>query len=336
MKPYLIIASFIIGFVLILPAAIVFPFSGQEEQAATPDTDKLTKKASVPEKPLLTVSVYRSKEKRVDSVPLEKYVVGVVASEMPATFEPEALKAQALATRTYLVNYLLQSPEFNLPEGADVSDTVINQVYRNNEELKKEWGANYDWKIAKIRKAVRATKGQIITYNDNPIDAVFFSTSNGYTENSEAIWPSAIPYLKSVPSPWDQEAPKYLSRTAIPVETVDNKLNVDISKSGPIGDVIKTTPGHRVGKIKIAGKTFTGEDIRKTLGFNSTDFTMKRKGNKVIVTTKGCGHGVGMSQYGANGMAKEGKSYKDIVQYYYQGVSISNISPYTAKLTAKK
>ncbi|HET7521782.1 MAG TPA: stage II sporulation protein D [Bacillales bacterium] len=332
-KSYLIIASFIVAFVLILPAAIVIPFSDAKKQAVPANQ---TKQISVPETPLLTVSVYRSHEKKVESVPLEQYLVGVVASEMPATFEMEALKAQALASRTYLVNYLLQSPDFNMPEGAEVTDTVMHQVYQDSRQLKKEWGSDYDWKIAKIKKAVQATKGEIITYNGQPIDALFFSASNGYTENSEAYWLHAIPYLKSVPSPWDRNSPKFLSHTAMSVEKVNKALGVQISKSGPIGEIIETTPGHRVGKIEIAGKTFTGRDVREKLGLRSTDFSMKRKGDRILITTKGWGHGVGMSQYGANGMAKEGNRYKDIVKYYYQGVSISALEPYTAKLTAKK
>ncbi|HEX7065720.1 MAG TPA: stage II sporulation protein D [Bacillales bacterium] len=338
MKPYLITAGFIIGFVLFLPAAIVFLFSGKEQAAAgVPVQEETAEKVSVPEPgPALSVSVYRTEEQTIETIPLEQYVIGVVASEMPANFELEALKAQSLAARTYIVNYLLNPLDRGLPEGAEVGDTVTYQVYKDDKELKELWGSDYGWKMEKITKAVEATRGQIITYNDEPITAQFFSTSNGYTENAGAYWQHSVPYLKSVPSPWDRHSPKFYSTETIPVGQVDQKLGVDIEKSGAIGDVVETTPGHRVGKVKIAGKVFTGRDIREALGLRSTDFTMKRKGDKVVVTTKGWGHGVGMSQYGANGMAKQGKGYRDIIKYYYQGVSISDLHSYTAQLTAKK
>lgn len=334
MKPYLIVSSFIVAFVLLLPAAIVYPYSGKNQ--AAPPAQPTTAKASVTKSPLpITVSVYRSAEKKVQSVPIEQYVIGVVASEMPAKFQLEALKAQALAARTYIVNYLLNSPDLNIPKGAEVTDTVMNQVYKDDHQLKKLWGNAYNWKMAKITKAVEATKGQIITYKGKPITASFFSTSNGYTESAGAYWQHNIPYLQSVASPWDRNSPKYLSKESLPVKTVDDKLGIDIKKTGAIDDVLKTTPGHRVGEVKIAGKTFTGRQVREDLSLRSTDFTMKRTGNKVLITTKGWGHGVGMSQYGANGMAKHGKNYKQIIKHYYQGVSISNIGAYTAKLTKK-
>lgn len=338
-KPYFIVACFIIGFVLILPAVIVFPFSRGEQAAAPPakpvSANTHVSKSSSSSSPPLAVSVYRTQQQQVESVPLEQYVIGVVASEMPASYEMEALKAQSLAARTYIVNYLLEG-DFNLPKGAEVTDTVHNQVYKDDAQLKKVWGSDYNWKMAKIKKAVEQTKGQIITYQNHPIDAQFFSTSNGYTENAGDVWQNPLPYLKSVPSPWDRNSPKFISTETMPVEQMDQKLGVSITQTGAIGNIVKTTDGHRIADVKIAGKEFTGREIREKLGLRSTDFTMKRQGDKVIITTKGWGHGVGMSQYGANEMAKEGKSYKDIIKYYYQGVEISNIGPYTAKLTAKK
>lgn len=340
MKPYLIVVSFIVAFVLILPAAIVFPFSGEQQSEPTASKpaashEKESKTVS-PKTTPLTVSVYRSQDQKVKSMPLEQYVTGVVASEMPAKFEEEALKAQALAARTYIVNFLLQSPDMNLPKKAQVTDTEMNQVYHDDHELKKEWGKDYDWKMAKITKAVDATEGEIITYDDKPITPSFFSTSNGYTENSEDYWKNASPYLKSVKSPWDRESPKFQSNKEMSVQAFDDKLGVEISNNGTIGDVVKTTPGHRVGKVKIDGKSFTGRDIREKLDLRSSDFTIKRDGDRVTIATKGFGHGVGMSQFGANGMAKEGKNYKQIVEHYYQGVAISNAQPYTAKLTTKE
>ncbi|HET7657519.1 MAG TPA: stage II sporulation protein D [Bacillales bacterium] len=335
-KSYLIAACLIVAFVLLLPAAIVYPFSGKHHPPASNGKTEAIK-ASVLESTLpLEVTVYRSSEKKVQTVPIEQYVIGVVASEMPADFEMEALKAQALAARTYIVNYLLNSPDMNIPENADVTDTIINQVYMDDQQLKKLWGSDYDWKMAKIKKAVASTKGQIITYKGKPITASFFSTSNGYTESAGAYWQHNIPYLKSVPSPWDLHSPKYFSREKIPVSEVDQQLDVKLNGNGRIGKVIQTTPGHRVGKIRIDGKDFTGREVRKLLNLRSTDFTMKQEGDQVVITTRGWGHGVGMSQYGANGMAKQGKNYKEIIKHYYSGVSISNMNRYMGKLMAIK
>lgn len=340
MKPYLIIVSFIIAFVLLLPAAIVYPFSGDrqsEPPASKPaSTHEKANKAASPENSPLTVSVYRSRDEEVESLPLKKYVIGVVASEMPAKFEEEALKAQALAARTYIVNFLLQSPNMNLPKKAQVTDTEMNQVYHDDSDLKQEWGHDYDWKMKKISKAVQATEGEIITYDDKPISPSFFSTSNGYTENAEDYWKNASPYLKSVPSPWDRNSPKYRAHKKMSVKDFDDKLGVKISNNGTIGKVTQTTPGHRIGKVKIADKSFTGREIREKLDLRSSDFSIQREGDKVTIDTKGFGHGVGMSQFGANGMAKEGKNYKQIVKHYYQGVAVSNAQPYTAKLTNKE
>lgn len=338
MKPYLIVLSLLVTFVLILPATIVLPYSQKQQAAqlspktaASPQGKKVT--SGPTDRAPLTVSVYRSGEEKVETLPLEQYVIGVVASEMPAKFNEEALKAQALAARTYIVNFLLQSPDMNIPEKAQVTDTEMNQVYHDTDELKKMWAHDYDWKISKIQEAVRTTKGEIITYNGNPITPSFFSTSNGYTENSEDYWQSSTPYLKSVKSPWDRKSPKFSSDKKMSVQAFNKKLGVHISKQGKIGKVIKTTSGHRIGKIKIDDKSFTGRKIREKLELRSSDFSIKRKGDQVKISTQGFGHGVGMSQFGANGMAEEGKTYQEIVQHYYQGVAISNAQPYTAKLT---
>src|SRR5699024_2324417 len=188
-----------------------------------------------------------------------------------------ALKTQALAARTYIINYLLASPDMNLPKEADVCDTVNCQVYKSNSELKEIWDSDFDWKIAKIKKAVQETKGEIITYKNNPIQASFFSSSNGYTENSEDYWEDDIPYLKSVPSPWDHHAPKFTSHKKMSVEDFNDKLGVDIDKQGTIGKVIEKTTGKSVGVMKIDGKKFTGRKIREKLGLRSSDFAITRE-----------------------------------------------------------
>lgn len=273
----------------------------------------------------VTVSVYRMDEKEIERVEIEEYVLGVVSSEMPINFELEALKAQAVAARTYTVRNLLHPDTSKLPQGADVTDSTLHQVYNNTSELKERWGNKYEENINKLKQAVSDTEGMIITYQGEPIDASFFSTSNGFTENSEDYWSASIPYLRSVPSPWDKNSPYFLDNKTFPLDEIETKLGVEISKSGKIAD-INRTPSQRVSSIKINDKVIKGMDVREALGLKSTDFNFERKGNNIYITTKGSGHGVGMSQYGANGMAEEGKNYKDILEHYYKDIAIDNIN----------
>lgn len=340
LSPYLTLVSVIVIVIIVLPALLVIPFSekkssarGDQQVQQEPTVQTMVLQSSV------SVPVYRFKQEKVVEIGLEEYVKGVVASEMPADFELEALKAQALTARTYIVNLMLNQTNADLPdlpEGAVASDTIKYQVYNSDEELKKIWGKDYDWKIKKITQAVFETQGQIITYDGNPIDASFFSTSNGYTENSEDYWKNALPYLRSVESPWDKNSPKFLHREEFTVSKVNQLLGVNIKDSGKIGKVTEWTAGKRVGEIEIAGKSFTGRYVRDTLNLASSDFTMERVNDKILIKTEGYGHGVGMSQYGANGMAKEGKSYKDILKYYYKGVAINDADTFVSKLSAYK
>ena len=210
LKPMIILVSIVIIVIILVPAMLVLPFSDNEtsgklaeniEQKGTNQKVKSTEGA-------VEVAVYRTASKEIQNLPLESYLIGVVAAEMPADFEKEALKAQALTARTYIVNQLIQNNRLGLPDGADVSDSEMHQVFKNDQELKALWGSDYEWKMKKITEAVQETSGQILTYEGNPITATFFSTSNGYTENSEDYWKAAYPYLKSVSSPWDTRIAK--------------------------------------------------------------------------------------------------------------------------------
>ncbi|ASS97981.1 MULTISPECIES: stage II sporulation protein D [Geobacillus] len=337
LKPVMALALSLFVAILVIPTALVLPFyDGKVAKLAEQlHKQEQVQRPQTAEGPSIDVAVYRSKEQRVEHIPLEQYVIGVVAAEMPAEFELEALKAQALTARTYIVKQLLANQPFRLPKGANVTDTVAHQVYYSDDELRKLWGSDYDWKMKKVTKAVMDTQGQILTYHNEPIEALFFSTSNGYTENSEAYWQSDFPYLKSVASPWDKQSPKFYQRKTMPVAEFERRLGVELPADGSVGVIVSRTPGRRVGEVKIGGKTFTGRDVRERLGLPSSDFTWVRSGNDIIITTKGYGHGVGMSQYGANFMAKEGKTYADIVKYYYRGVHISSATAFLNKLTAK-
>lgn len=318
-------AIFLVTF--IVPSLIVLPFSDEKSIKGEKDlkVEEQTKKETNASEETMEVAVYRTSKQVKERIPLEEYVIGVVASEMPAEFELEALKAQALAARTYIIKQLQSDEKIGTPTGADVTDTIMHQVYKNKEELKEQWKKDYKWKYEKIKKAVNETKGEILTYDGKPISATYFSTSNGYTEDAGDYWENDVPYLKSVESPWDIGTPKYYNEKKISVEEFERKLKVTLPKSQEIGKIIERTKGKRVAKVSINGKIFTGKEIREQLGLNSTDFTWERKGNQIIIKTKGNGHGVGMSQYGANGMALEGKSYKQIIKHYYKGVEIRSL-----------
>lgn len=340
-KPIIVLVILLIGTTLLIPSLLVLPFTegktgGKLGEQLKQEKNDQTENVVTSSGPAIEVAVFRMEKKQVEKLPLEKYVVGVVASEMPRDFEKEALKAQALTARTYIVNQMLNGNNAELPGGALVTDTENHQVYKSDEELKKIFGADYQWAINKITEAVNETKGQIITYEGSPIVASFFSTSNGYTENSEAIWLNAVPYLQSVESPWDLQSPKFGGQKVFTVSEFEQKLGVQLSNNKSIGNIVERTAGKRVGKVDINGKVLQGKEIREKLGLKSTDFTWERKGDKIIVNTRGYGHGVGMSQYGANGMAAEGKTYKDIIDHYYKGVEISNSESILTKIIAQK
>ncbi|WLD93139.1 stage II sporulation protein D [Alkalihalobacillus sp. AL-G] len=331
-KPFYFIIFGLMTLILLIPSLLVLPFNGKSISTVSPKVESVPVSQPIVFNSSVDVSVYRTDAKQVDTLPLEEYVKGVVAAEMPADFEMQALKAQALTARTYIIKMLLHETDLNLPEGADVTDTKMHQVYKSDEELKQIWPEDYAWKINKIAKAVKETEGKVITYEGKPIDALFFSTSNGFTQNSEDYYSTAFPYLKSVESPWDKQSPKYTYKHVLPVSLVEQKLNVQLKDDGEIGKVLSRTSGNYIDMIEIDGKKLNGRDIRDGLELRSTDFTMVKKDDKVIVQTRGYGHGVGMSQYGANGMAKAGKTYKEIVKHYYNGVSITDTKAYTAKL----
>ncbi|MBM7704032.1 stage II sporulation protein D [Metabacillus iocasae] len=339
-KPVVLLVSVFFFIVLMIPTLLVVSFGDKTDGKLTEKKTSESQKVEMKQTnlgPQIEVAVYRMSTKKVATLPLEEYVVGVVASEMPADFEVEALKAQSLAARTYIVQKMLSGNiGKKLPGGAHVSDTVTHQVYKSADELKVQWQGDYNWKMEKVRKAVQETAGQILTFENQPISAQFFSTSNGYTENSEEYWSNPFPYLQSVESPWDKEAPSFTDQKVVSVKEFEQQLGIKIPTDGSLGKVVARTTGKRIASIEIGGKTLTGKEVREKLDLRSADFNWAKKGNQIVITTKGSGHGVGMSQYGANGMAVEGKSYKQIVEYYYKGVSIALPDQYVSKLTAKQ
>lgn len=256
----------------------------------------------------------------IDVVPFEEYVTGVLAGEMPTSFHIEALKAQAVAARSYVMKKM----EYNKDRDYDVVDTIMNQVYLSDDYLRSVWKESYSDKINKIKTAVIETKGEYISYNGDVAEAFFFSTSVGATENSGEIFSKQLPYLVSVSSTWDEISPLYSTNKTISLKEFYNLLGLSYSDTLDI-EKIDTTSTGRVNKIKINGNTFTGGQMIDKLNLRSSFFEITKDGENVVINTKGYGHGVGMSQYGAEGMARAGYTYDQILKYYYTGVEIKKI-----------
>jgi len=263
------------------------------------------------------VRVYDEDTGIISNVPIEEYVIGVVAGEMPIEFEIEALKAQAVAARSYVMIQM----ERNIKKDYDVVDTVMNQVYLNKEHLMTVWKNSYTENINKIKTAVLKTKGEYISYDGKVAEALFFSTSPGVTENSEDVFSNKVPYLRSVESTWDEISPVYTTNTTYTLEEFYNLLNLDYNEKLNI-EVISQTSTGRIKKIKINDTELTGSYVCSKLGLRSTFFEILKEDSKIIIKNKGYGHGVGMSQYGAQGMAKAGYRYQDILKHYYTDIEI--------------
>jgi stage II sporulation protein D len=337
---------------LLLPLALV-PLRGGHEPApaAVPQAtaSPAPPGAAAAEAPQPEVSVYLSQSGQIETLPLEDYVSGVLAAEMPADFELEALKAQAVAARTFIVRRLAAGDHSGVPvPEADVSDTVSHQAYISRAVLERDWEhGGKSAALAKLRRAALETRGVIMTYKGQPITASFFASSGGYTENSEDYWNFAVPYLRSVASPWELAITPNLAVTvrfstsellsklgleskALPASAAlpaSGKVKPVSSSSASLPAVVLSlTDGHRVKEISIGGTVFTGREVREKLGLRSSQFTWKRKGSEVLITTYGNGHGVGMSQWGANGMAKKGSTATQILKHYYSGISFTQVS----------
>lgn len=273
--------------------------------------------------PDVVIGVWREKKEIVEHVPLETYLIGVVAGEMPADFPLEALKAQAIAARTFLF-WQKEHPDGTLPSAAWVRDSIRDQVYLDEETLKKNWGAEYADHRAKIEQAVQETAGLIMTFNGEPILSSFFSVSNGQTADVRDVWGGTLPYLTSRPSPWDKEAPTYEQTLTFSLDAFRKKLNVPVS-AVMTPELTLTRAGYV--KEVVFGKThLSGQTIREKLDLPSTSFRFTFENDRVIVTTYGHGHGVGMSQWGARILAGEGWLAQDILSYYYPGVEFTALS----------
>lgn len=243
-------------------------------------------------------------------ITLHNYIVGVVSAEMPASFHEEALKAQSIASRTYLINTMSTTP---------IDTTTNSQVYIDGKEMKEKWGTEYEKYYTKISNCVKATKREIITYNNHPIKAFYHSMSNGYTSSSINVFNEQYDYLNITESNEENT----LKTITFSRQYFCTKLNIDCNAITLTN--IKKDESNRIKSITINQKTYTGVELRKLLSLRSTDFEINVTDTIIEITTNGYGHGVGMSQYGANTMANNNASYKEILLHYYQNTEISNI-----------
>ncbi len=263
----------------------------------------------------------------VQSMTMEDYLFSVVAAEMPAQFELEALKAQACAARTYTVGKQL-SASSNHPDADVCTDTACCQAYISPEEAAANWGDQAEEYAQKIRQAVSETDGLGVLYEGSPIQAVFFSSAPGYTVDAVEVWGNQVDYLTSVASPEGEEVPNYHSQVTLTREQVEQAVlnaypGADLSGEPEswFGQPA-TNQGGTVTSIPVGGITLTGSQVRTLFSLRSACFTVSWDGQQFVFSVTGYGHGVGMSQYGANAMAKQGSGFEDILTWYYSGTQV--------------
>jgi stage II sporulation protein D len=268
---------------------------------------------------------------KVVAMPLEEYLIGVVAAEMPAEFQPEALKAQAVAARTYTLLRMSAGSGDNTLADADLSaDPEQYQAWIPVSEMRRRWGIfSFGHYYQKIASAVRETDGETVVYKDQLIDPVYHSScGNRGTEDAADVWNYEVPYLKGVACTWEPASQQEPVAVAFTPDDLFRRLEIP-DRAVPAGSglgglvrILDRTPKGRVKNLQVGTRAFKATDLRKTLDLRSTDFTVKTGGGKVIFESRGYGHAVGMCQWGAQGMALQGKNHKEILTYYYQGAQV--------------
>lgn len=279
------------------------------------------------------IKLLHSNSGEIEEIDLEEYLYGVVSSEMPASFEMEALKAQAVVARTYTIYQITNNAGKH--ENADICDNyACCQAWLSKEDRYARWNeseAENNWN--KIVESVKSTSGKIITYEGNPINAFFHSNSGGVTESSVNIWGGIdYPYLKSVETVGEDGYTQYSSQIQISKSDLLNKIkekysdcDIDFSQSNCI-EILEYTTSGRVKTIKFGNKEIAGTEARTILGLKSTNFTFSINEDIITFSVTGYGHGVGMSQTGADSLAKTGSNYEEIIKHFYTNVEIVELN----------
>lgn len=290
--------------VIIMLITLYFGYSNKKENEGVINQEE---KVSNVDSLMVNMSSFNEKD-----MPLSEFLEGVLACEMPALFMEDALKSGVVAARTfYLYNYT--NNENYIP-------TSSGQCYITKEELKTKWGNKYEEYLSKIKKVVKETENEVIVYNDEVIEAFYFSMSNGYTEDASNVFNISKPYLVSVSSSYDKDINNNFKEYSVDLSRFKSVLGLE-EESIVINNIIRNQ-SNRILKICVNLKCYTGVEFRKLFGLRSTDFDVNIENDMVSFVTRGYGHGVGMSQYGANEMAKLGYNYKEILKYYYKGTEI--------------
>ena len=336
MKKYLFSVLFLSLVITAVPALPVCFGSGAAE--TTKNTGTPAHEAVIPDAELSSSEPYRVLDTatgKILLVPVREYVIGAVCAEMPATFEPEALKAQAVAAHTYAERQrsLARSAPDAAPDGADLSnDTSKYQGYLTNAEIRQAFGKNYDEYYRRISSAADEVLPYVLTYEGEPIIAAFHSMSSGMTESAENAWGAPVDYLVPVESSSDKNAPSYEETVRIGRDELRSRLEAafdGIQLGEDMTKWLKTAEISASGTVLTAragDRTVTGNEIRTALGLRSADFDVSFDGDEAVFTTRGYGHGVGMSQYGANSMAAAGSTWREILSHYYPDCSIEKAS----------
>ncbi len=318
MKKILIKTVIVSLLVLVLPFLLTLLFSHEESDASLETMD---------------FTIYYEVNNTEEKLSFDEYLIGVVAANMSAGYHIEALKAQAVIARTYaLYNIALLTKED--PGKDSFSTSELGLSYISLEKLKDLWGnENYNAYFSKLENAVHGTKDEVILYEDDLILPVFFDTGSGYTRNAEEAWGISIPYLVSVSSKQDVTSTNYLSIDEFEVPQLISLLekyyqDLTLSEASFFQD-IKVTDRDSAGyvtKINLGSLSVSGEEFAKVLGLASNHFYIEEYESKARIICNGSGHGIGLSQYGANAMAEESSSYSDILGYYYSGTKIKNLT----------
>ena len=306
------------GILLGIAASVDQPETVIEVHTVAP-TQESTEPPTEPT-PALTVPVRINGQ--TAEMELNEYLVGVVLAEMPVSFESEALKAQAVVARTYTMRSYRRGGKHG---GAAVcTDPGCCQAYIDPGDYLS--GGGKQTGVDKVRSAVMATGQEVLTYEGELIEAVYFSCSGGSTEDAVAVWGTAYPYLQAVSSPGEEKATHYSDTVTYTAANFEAALGRDLPGTpGEWFGVITYTPGGGVASMEIGGQVYKGTQLRSALGLRSTAFMVSVTSDSVSITTKGFGHRVGMSQYGADAMALEGSDYRQILAHYYRGTTLTTL-----------
>lgn len=315
MKKMCVIASIVWIIMLLLPLSVI----GKENEI--PKKQIATQVSAPVKESEKTFKVLDKESGKITEMSAEDYVFCVVAAEMPALYNKEALKAQAVAAYTFA---LKRSDENRNKEYDITTDYTKDQSFITPDKAKEKWGEKAEEYTSKIKSAIDETKGYKITYDNKPILAVYHAVSNGKTMDSANVWGVALPYLKSVLSEWDKLYENYISEAVFTTDEIKEKFSEVQFKDQEekFFTVTKHTESSAVKEVNICGNKFTGEEIRERLNLRSTSFEVSFADGKFKFTIYGYGHGVGMSQYGAECMAKKGSDFKEILTYYYTDCKI--------------